>query len=96
MTSHLVTMDYDQDELNYSSEADQEQFNEEALSNEEYDKLYDSLDNLKRMLVDYNPDILSASLKEILYFNYYEVEPSFEEVKATFKRSTYTLHKPNI
>lgn len=82
-------MDFDDDELNISADEPQEEFHEDNLTNEEYDHLYDSLELLRDQLADYNPDIDDKSLKEILYYNYFEVEPSLSEVKSTFKRSTY-------
>lgn len=79
----------DSDDLeDYTSPADDE-FDEDALSNEEYDKLHEMLPKLKKLLRTYNDDISEYDLKEALYFNYYELDATIEEIKSRFKKSTY-------
>jgi hypothetical protein len=81
-------MAYDDDLEDYTSPADEE-FDEEALSNEEYDKLHEVLAELKQLLKDYNDEIPEFDLKEALYFNYYEVPDTIDEIKSRFKKSMY-------
>ncbi|KAI5970134.1 hypothetical protein CANMA_000745 [Candida margitis] len=78
-------MDYDEDELHYDSQEELEQFDEDKLTNEEYDLLHDLLPQLKTKLKSYNDEIPDLALKEALYFNYFELEPSIEELKSNFK-----------
>ncbi|KAK6203557.1 putative elongation factor 1 alpha-like protein [Scheffersomyces amazonensis] len=79
-------MDYD-DEDYYSHGEDVEgEFNEDSLPNDEYDKLYELLPKLKAKLKDYNDEIPQQDLKEALYYNYYELGPSIEELKSKFKK----------
>lgn len=67
----------------------EDEFNEETLSNEEYDQLHRVLPILKEKLADYNREIPDFDLKEALYYNYFEVEPSLEEIKSKFKKRMY-------
>ena len=83
------TMDYDDDDLYYNSQGEEEEFDENKLNNEEYDLLHDMLPELKKKLKDYNDDIPDYDLKEALYYNYFEIDPAIEELKSKFKKSTY-------
>lgn len=83
------TMDYDDDDLDYNSQGEEEEFDENKLNNEEYDLLHDMLPELKKKLKDYNDDISDYDLKEALYYNYFEIDPAIEELKSKFKKSTY-------
>lgn len=78
------------DDYDISSEGENE-FNEATLSNEEYDELYRLLPILKQKLSEYNNEIPEKELKESLYYNYYELDPTIDELKSKFKRSTYLL-----
>lgn len=71
--------DYD----NYSGD---EEFNEDSLTNEEYDTLYERLGEVKQQLATYNPDIDELSIKEALYYNYFELEPALEELREKFPK----------
>ena len=42
------TMDYDDDDLYYNSQGEEEEFDENKLNNEEYDLLHDMLPELKK------------------------------------------------
>ncbi|KAK6875743.1 Elongation factor 1 alpha-like protein [Candida tropicalis] len=81
-------MDYDDDDLDYNSQGEEEEFDENKLNNEEYDLLHDMLPELKKKLKDYNDDISDYDLKEALYYNYFEIDPAIEELKSKFKKST--------
>ncbi|CAK9442327.1 uncharacterized protein LODBEIA_P60700 [Lodderomyces beijingensis] len=78
-------MDYDEDELDYQSHDEVDEFDEDKLANDEYDLMHEQLAHLKSKLKSYNPEIPEIDLKEALYFNYFELEPSIEELKAKFK-----------
>ncbi|KAI3406586.2 hypothetical protein KGF56_000718 [Candida oxycetoniae] len=78
-------MDFDKDELDYQSHDDSDEFDEDKLTNEEYDLLYKQLAHLKLKLKSYNDEISEWDLKESLYFNYFEVDPSIAELKSKFK-----------
>ncbi|KAK6454320.1 uncharacterized protein RJT20DRAFT_136680 [Scheffersomyces xylosifermentans] len=78
-------MDYD-DELDYASHEDEE-FNEESLPNDEYDKLHSSLAELKKELLNYNDEIPEFDLKEALYFNFYDVPAALAEIKDRYKKT---------
>lgn len=82
-------MDYDEDELDYNSHEDIDEFDEDKLNNEEYDLLHEQLVHLKAKLKAYNDEIPEIDLKEALYFNYFELEPSIDELKGKFKQSMY-------
>lgn len=84
-------MDYDEDDL-YDHESDgqgEDVFEEYRLNNEDYDKLHEMLPILKSKLTAYNDEVPEIDLKEALYFNYFELEPSLEEIKSKFKKSMY-------
>lgn len=81
---------YDEDDVADYDEYDEE-FNEDNLNDEDYDKLYEILPSLKASLASYNNEIPDADLKETLYANYFEVEPTIEELKSRFKPSTYII-----
>ncbi|CAI5760229.1 unnamed protein product [Candida verbasci] len=78
-------MDFDEDELDYQSQAEEE-FNEDNLTNEEYQLLHDLLPQLKQKLKTYNDEIHDENLKESLYYNYFEIEPAINELKSQFKK----------
>ncbi|KAI5959884.1 uncharacterized protein KGF55_005116 [Candida pseudojiufengensis] len=78
-------MDYDEDELDYNSQDEIDQFDEDKLTNEEYDLLYELLPQLRNKLRSYNDEIPDLDLKEALYNNYFELEPSIDEIKSKFK-----------
>lgn len=86
--SEPTTMDYDDDDLDYSSH-EEEEFDENKLNNDEYDLLHDTLPALKEKLKSYNDEIPEYDLKEALYYNYFEIEPTVEELKSKFKKSMY-------
>lgn len=76
-------MDIDDDYNNYSGE---EEFHEDSLTNEEYEALYETLPQAKKALASYNSDIDELAIKEALYYNYFELEPALEELKAKFPK----------
>lgn len=75
----------------YDSQA--EEFDEDKLTNDEYDQLHEVLPQLKAALADYNDEIPEYDLKEALYFNYFELQPSEEEIKSRFKKSKYQFYR---
>lgn len=81
---------YDNDDLADYDVSDEE-FNEDNLNDEDYDKLYRMLPSLKSSLSSYNNEIPESELKETLYANYFELEPTIEELKARFKPSMYNI-----
>ena len=82
-------MDFDDDELDYSSH-EEEDFDENKLNNEEYDLLHEMLPGLKEKLRSYNDEIPEYDLKEALYYNYFEIGPAIDELKSKFKKSMYS------
>lgn len=73
----------DDDYDNYSGD---EEFNEDALNNEDYDTLYAILPEAKAKLKSYNPDISDLDIKEALFYNYFELEPALDELKSKFPK----------
>lgn len=80
--------DEDIEDLDAYSE---EEFHEDNLNDQDYDKLYKFLPELRTQLASYNDDIPDIDLKEALYFNYFDIENSLNEIKSKFpkKKSTY-------
>jgi elongation factor 1 alpha-like protein len=74
--------DYDYD----SGSQGEEEFNEDSLTNEEYDQLHDVLPELRARLESYNDTIPEFAMKQALYYNYYELEPAITELKSQFKK----------
>lgn len=81
-------MDYDDDYEDYSQD---EGFDEDALTNEEYDQLHEALPKLRNQLASYNDEVPEYDLKEALYANYWDIEASLTEIKSRFKKSKYTF-----
>lgn len=79
--SHL----YDDDLEDYANQSEEE-FNEDQLDDEEYEKLYEALPLLRATVHAYNEDIGDQPLKEALYYNYYSVEEALAEIKDKFAR----------
>ncbi|KAG2732624.1 hypothetical protein G9P44_005041 [Scheffersomyces stipitis] len=81
-------MDYDEDYDKYSDH-DEEEFNEDSLPNDEYDKLHELLPQLIKTLASYNDEVPELDLKEALYYNYYDLDAAADEIRSKFKKSTY-------
>lgn len=81
----------DDDFVDYEDHSENEEFNEDDLNDDDYAKLYDSLPELKQKLASYNDTIDEIALKEALFYNYYSIEDSIEEIKSKFpkKKGTY-------
>lgn len=79
----------DDDYKDYSGD---EEFHEDALTNEEYDALYAALPEVKKALVSYNPDIPDEEIKEALYYNYFEAEPAAEELRKKYPKKKGMLN----
>lgn len=80
-------VDYDEDDLlDYREGSAEEDFNEDLLDDEEYNKLYKSLDSLKEKIATYNDEINDEELKQALYFNFYDVDEAFAEIKEKFPK----------
>lgn len=60
-------MDYDEDELDYNSQDELDQFDEDKLTNEEYELLHELLPQLKAKLKSFNDDIPELALKSSLF-----------------------------
>lgn len=73
----------DDDHEDYS---DYEEFNEDALTNEEYDLYHENLPKVKAEIAKHNPDISELDLKEALYENYFEIDPTVAELKQRFPK----------
>ncbi|MCH0629032.1 hypothetical protein JNB11_03545 [Kocuria palustris] len=88
-------MDYDDDYEDYSQD---EGFDEDKLTNEEYEQLHEVLPKLRKQLATYNDEIPEYDLKEALYANYWDVDASLAELKTRFKKSkyTYSLRPPRL
>ncbi|KAK7678872.1 hypothetical protein QCA50_018175 [Cerrena zonata] len=86
----------DDDLADYDNSAGEEEFNEDSLNDEEYDKLYETLPKLKELIASYNNSIDEMALKEALYYNYYELSDAIEELKSKFpkKKEDSTESKP--
>ncbi|KAM9923334.1 hypothetical protein OXX59_005250 [Metschnikowia pulcherrima] len=83
----------DEDFDNYSGE---EEFNEDSLSNEEYDTLYAALPQVKAELASYNPQIEDIDIKEALYYNYFEIAAAIEELKSKFPKKKDDSVQPKM
>lgn len=84
-------MNEDDDYDNYSG--DEEGFNEDSLSNQDYDLLHDLLPKVKKELVTYNKDIDEQSIKEALYYNYFELDEALKELRSKFpKKKGTSIH----
>ncbi|KAF7999760.1 hypothetical protein HF325_005609 [Metschnikowia pulcherrima] len=83
----------DDDFDNYSGE---EEFNEDSLSNEEYDTLYAALPQVKAELASYNPQIEDIDIKEALYYNYFEIAAAIEELKSKFPKKKDDSVQPKM
>lgn len=85
---------YAQGEDDYDIASDGEEFNEDTLDDDEYEQLYAQLPLLKKELESYNDEIQEIDMKEALYFNYYKINESVEELKDKYpkkKKSMYTI-----
>ncbi|KAF3984977.1 hypothetical protein FT663_05478 [Candidozyma haemuli var. vulneris] len=83
----------DTDEADYLSE--EEGFIEDALTNEEYDQLYELLPQVKKALASYNDTIDELSIKEAIHYNYFELEPTLEDLKSRFPKKK-GIGAPNL
>lgn len=81
----------DDDFVDYEDHSDNEEFNEDDLNDDDYAKLHETLPELKLKLISYNDTIEEIALKEALFYNYYNIEDSIEEIKTKFpkKKGTY-------
>lgn len=83
----------DLDDADYSS--GEEEFNEDALNNEDYDKLYELLPVVQKEIASYNDTVDELSIKEALYYNYFDVEPAIQELKDKFPKKK-GMYKPFV
>lgn len=79
-------MDIDDDIL-----SEEEGFHEDALNNEDYDLLYELLPTVKEAIASYNDSIDELSIKEAIYYNYFELEPTLEDLKSRFPKKKGTF-----
>lgn len=76
----------DDDFVDYEDHSDNEEFNEDDLNDDDYAKLHETLPKLKQKLASYNDTIEEIALKEALFYNYYNIEDSIEEIKSKFPK----------
>ncbi|QPG74001.1 hypothetical protein FOA43_001318 [Brettanomyces nanus] len=76
---------YSQDDLIDYSEKDEGIFDEDHSANEEYDKLYELLPQLKKQVAGKYQHLDEKKMKELLWNNYFNVEDTVTEIKDTFK-----------
>lgn len=84
---------YGHEDDDYDIASDGEEFNEDTLDDAEYDQLYAQLPILKKELANYNEDILEIDMKEALYYNYYKIEDSVNELKDKYPRKKKGMYK---
>lgn len=77
----------DDDLVDYSED---EEFNEDKLNDEDYDSLYDALPKLKGKVAQYNDQIGELDLKEALYYNYFNIDDAFNELKERYPKKKQT------
>ncbi|GEQ70937.1 hypothetical protein JCM33374_g4618 [Metschnikowia sp. JCM 33374] len=70
----------------YEEYSGDEDFNEDSLTNEEYDALYAAIPAVKAELQSYNTQIEELDIKEALYYNYFEVAAAIDELKKRFPK----------
>lgn len=73
----------DDDLVDYSED---EEFNEDKLNDEDYDSLYEALPKLKGKVAQYNDQIGELDLKEALYYNYFNIDDAFNELKKNYPK----------
>lgn len=83
--------DYYDDDLEYGSE---QEFTEDALNDEEYEQLMETLPILKQKLSKYSKSesINEIDLKESLYNNYFNVDQTLDELKINYKLKGTYIH----
>lgn len=77
----------------YDVSSGEEGFNEDALNDEDYETLHEVLPLAKEAISSYNPDIDEFAIKEALYYNYFELEPSLEELRSKFSKKKGMLFR---
>lgn len=78
--------------------SEEEGFHEDALNDEDYDLLYELLPKVKESIATYNDSIDELSIKEAIYYNYFELEPTLEELRSRFpkKKGMLINFKPSV
>ncbi|VEU22789.1 DEKNAAC103862 [Brettanomyces naardenensis] len=79
-----MPIDYSQDEMLDYANGDQA-FDEETLTNEEYDNLYRVLPKLKQHVTGKYQKLDEQKMKELLWNNYFNLDDTLAEIKTTFK-----------
>ena len=89
----MANLEYDDfEDVSGSEEGDI--FNEDELDDKEYDELYKYLPQVKTSMSSYNDNIPETDLKEALYYNYFELDKTIEELKSRFpKKRTKSSRK---
>lgn len=75
--------------MDEASDYSDEGFTSDALNDDDYELLYDLLPHLESSTLDY--DVTADELKEILYYNEFDVSSAVREVEANFKKCMYKL-----
>ena len=86
-------MPFDDDDLEDYENMSGEEFHEDNLDDEEYEKLYALLPKLKLDLATYNDEVPEEFLKEALYYNYYSIEEALNEIKEKFPKKKGMYNK---
>lgn len=79
--------DYSDDDMIDYQGQENDQFDEDALNDEEYDDLYELLPKIQEFSKSFNnPELTELKLKELLWLNYFDLEKTKTEIQSGFKR----------
>ncbi|OWB60875.1 organic cyclic compound binding protein [[Candida] boidinii] len=86
--------DYSDDDMIDYQGQENDQFDEDALNDEEYDDLYELLPKIQEFSKSFNnPELTELKLKELLWLNYFDLEKTKTEIQSGFKRIS---EKPSL
>ena len=89
-------MPFDDDDLEDYENMSGEEFHEDNLDDEEYEKLYALLPKLKLDLATYNDEVPEEFLKEALYYNYYSIEEALNGIKEKIPKKKGMYNHFNV
>ncbi|OWB69707.1 nucleotide binding protein [[Candida] boidinii] len=79
--------DYSDDDMIDYQGQDNDQFDEDALNDEEYEDLYELLPKIQEFSKSFNnPELTELKLKELLWLNYFDLEKTKTEIQSNFKK----------
>lgn len=79
--------DYSDDDMIDYQGQENDQFDEDALNDEEYDDLYELLPKIQEFSKSFNnPELTELKLKELLWLNYFDLEKTKTEIQSNFKK----------